>query len=196
VICYLGVFVLGVTGLLRSRRLAVVLVAAAVLALVILELLMPVVPKGVETTLRLPLIFACGGALYLWRGMLRLSGAAALTALIATALLAGTPLYKPALFVASSYAVLWFALSPVVARWTFEPNTDLSYGTYLYGWPVQQTLHALFPTLSPLALTGPSVAATLAVAALSWHLVEKPALSVKARALGRATLKTIEPAVP
>ena len=38
--------------------------------------------------------------------------------------------------------------------------------------------------------------ATLAVAALSWFGVEKPALRLKARALGRRTLKTIEPAAP
>ena len=38
--------------------------------------------------------------------------------------------------------------------------------------------------------------ATLLVAALSWYLVEKPALGLKARALGRRTIKTIEPAAP
>jgi peptidoglycan/LPS O-acetylase OafA/YrhL len=43
---------------------------------------------------------------------------------------------------------------------------------------------ALFPSAAALTLLMPALAITLAAAALSWHLVEKPSLALKARMLG------------
>lgn len=196
VLCYAGVLALGLAGLLRSRAAALALVAGLAIAMAGLDLFRPDAPKGVETAIRLPLIFALGGALYVWRGRARLSGLLALALLAATWLCAGTFLYKTLLFVASGYGIVWLALSPALARFSYEPRADLSYGVYLYGWPVQQSLHALLPTAAAATLLAPALAITLLVAALSWFLVEKPALALKAKALGRRTLKTIEPAAP
>src|SRR5918993_1001496 len=105
-------------------------------------------------------------------------------------------LLRSLVFSASAYGVIWLALSPALTRFSVEPRAGLSYGAYLYGWPVQQSLHAFWPGAAAAALLAPALAITLAVAALSWFLVEKPALGLKARALGRRTLKTIEPAAP
>lgn len=60
---------------------------------------------------------------------------------------------------------------------------DYSYGTYLYAWPVQQciTLY-LGASTSVFILFGWSAALTLCLAALSWYLVEQPALALKPRA--------------
>lgn len=196
VFCYAGVLLAGLAGLIRSRYAALALVAGLSLALAGIDLAWPGAPKGVETALRLPLIFAFGAALYVWRHKALISGPLLLVLVTSTALADGTFLYKTLLFVATAYGVLWLALSPVLTRFSYEPAGDLSYGTYLYGWPVQQTLVSLFPAASALALLGPAVAVTLAIAALSWILVEKPALALKARTLGRRTLKTIEPAAP
>ncbi|QFU18078.1 acyltransferase family protein [Microvirga thermotolerans] len=196
VLCYAGVFVLGLAGLLRSRAASLALVAGLAVALVGLDLFRPGAPKGMETALRLPLIFAFGGALYVWRSRARLSGALALALLAAAALGHGTFLYKTLLFLGSAYGILWLALAPAATRFGWEPGPDLSYGTYLYGWPVQQALHALVPAAGALALLGPSIVLSLLVAAISWYAVEKPALALKAKALGRRTLKTIEPAAP
>jgi len=196
VLCYAGVLVLGLAGLLRSRVFALVLVAGLALGLAGLDLLRPEAPKAVETALRLPLIFAIGGALYVWRSRARLSIFLVVALAILTALAAGTFLYKALLFAASAYGVLWLALSPSVARFAVEPRADLSYGVYLYGWPVQQCLHALWPGATATVLLAPALAITLMIAALSWYGVEKPALSLKAKALGRRTLRTIEPAAP
>jgi len=196
ILCYAGVLALGLAGLLRSRVFALALVAGLALALAGLDLLRPEPPKGLETAIRLPLIFAMGGALYVWRSRARLSGVLALALAIAAGLAGGTFLYKTLLFTASAYGVIWLALSPALTRFAVEPRADLSYGAYLYGWPVQQSLHALWPGVSAAALLVPALAITLAVAALSWFLIEKPALGLKARALGRRTLKTIEPAAP
>lgn len=58
---------------------------------------------------------------------------------------------------------------------------DLSYGLYIYSFPLQQVLaeHGRLGVLSSFALTLPFAAA-------SWFLIEKPALALKARLPGAA----------
>jgi peptidoglycan/LPS O-acetylase OafA/YrhL len=53
---------------------------------------------------------------------------------------------------------------------------DASFGLYIYGWPVTQMLAHQMPWLSAPALAALALAATLPLAALSWQLVERPAL--------------------
>ena len=180
-LCYIGVFAAGLAGLMRQRIVALGLLTALFLAIVVLDLLHPDAGKATQTSLRLPFLFAAGGVLYLWSDKLPVSWIIAVSLLAATWLAAGTPLYKALLFAFESYGVIWLALAPGLSHPALEPHADLSYGTYLYGWPVQQTLVQLFPGAAALSLLPPAVAISLIVAALSWYVVEKPALSLKAR---------------
>ena len=196
VLCYLGVLTASAFGLLRRPWSSLLIVMGLALALVVLVTLRGSdLPKGTETALRLPLIFAAGACFYLWRARLRISGAALTCLAFAAFILARTPAYPVLVFLAEAYGAVWLALGPM-ARRPFDPPADLSYGVYLYGWPVQQSLHALWPEPSGLALLVPALALTLPVAALSWYGIERPALALKARALGRRRLGTIEPAGP
>jgi peptidoglycan/LPS O-acetylase OafA/YrhL len=57
---------------------------------------------------------------------------------------------------------------------------DLSYGIYIYAWPVQQTGVAFMGRqTSYLELLSITVPVTLALSAASWHLVERKALRLK-----------------
>ncbi len=174
----------GAFGALRRRWLAPVLVAGLAVALAVAGLRTGQMPKGLETSLRLPLIFATGAALFLHADRARLSWPLALALLALAALLHGTALYPPVLFLAEAYGIVCLGLAPPVTHPALDPRADLSYGTYLYGWPVQQSLHALFPTVSAWWLLPPSLLVTLAVADLSWRFVERPALGWKARLMG------------
>lgn len=58
-------------------------------------------------------------------------------------------------------------------------RSDISYGTYIYGWPVQQLIVMLAPSIGAAALALLSVAVVLPFATLSWIWIEKPALAVK-----------------
>jgi peptidoglycan/LPS O-acetylase OafA/YrhL len=180
--CYAGLLAYGMAG--GFRRPAVMLAGAALaaLALVVLGALGPIA-KGPETSLRLPLIFACGSLAWLYRDRIPLSLGivAGLVAALPLAALAAPPLYKPLLFIGSAYVVLWIAMAPGLSHPRFEPPGDISYGVYLYGWPVQQSLQALFPGQSGWAMLPVALALTCALATLSWIGVEKPALRLKTR---------------
>ncbi len=67
---------------------------------------------------------------------------------------------------------------------------DLSYGMYIYAWPVQQLLAlAGLAWLPPLAFFALAAVATVPLAAASWFLVEKHAMSVKRRLHQRMSTK-------
>ncbi|RDJ21517.1 acyltransferase [Bosea caraganae] len=185
-LCYLGVLIAGLAGLLARRELALGALILLTLAVIGREIVAPHGPKGVETALRLPLIFLAGGVAYLWRERVPLSLAGLAAALVLTALLSPTPAHKAALFLTTAWGVLVLAMAPALTRRRSEPPADLSYGVYLYGWPVQQALVVLLPGTGALALLWPALALTLLVAALSWYGVEKPALGLKRRLLRRS----------
>ena len=70
---------------------------------------------------------------------------------------------------------------------------DYSYGVYLFAWPVQQVVVAtslsLGSALNPYSLSLAAALLTFCIAALSWHLIEKPALRLKKRGtVGRCPL--------
>jgi peptidoglycan/LPS O-acetylase OafA/YrhL len=180
-LCYLGVLAVGVAGLVRLRMATLALAGALFVAVLALDVVDPNAPKAVQTSFRLFLIFALGGALYVWRDTVRLSGAVVVLLAAAAWASAGSPAYKVLLFAAEAYGVIWLALAPRLSHVGLEPGADLSYGTYLYGWPVQQALVQLFPAATALALLGPAIVMSLGLAALSWYAVEKPALALKSR---------------
>ena len=84
-------------------------------------------------------------------------------------------------------AAAWFVLPFVVMAFGLSQHsilsrltpTDYSYGIYIYAFPVQQTVASFWPHMPlPQYLLAVS-AVTLALAAASWHWVEKPALAFK-----------------
>ncbi len=61
----------------------------------------------------------------------------------------------------------------------FYSTGDYSYGIYLYGMPVQQTLFELFHFDNEWSLLLWSMIVTTMLAAVSWHLIEKPVLKMR-----------------
>lgn len=59
---------------------------------------------------------------------------------------------------------------------------DYSYGMYIYAFPCEQVVVFLWHGVSTIALTAISFPITVALAVLSWHFVEQPALAQKANA--------------
>lgn len=96
------------------------------------------------------------------------------------------PLWLAALGAGLVATPVWFLGLPLIvlrlgAIDAPRPPADLSYGLYIYSFPLQQ----LLAERGELTLTT-SLAVTLPVAVLSWFLVEKPALRLKTRLVERA----------
>jgi peptidoglycan/LPS O-acetylase OafA/YrhL len=80
------------------------------------------------------------------------------------------------------YVLLVLAYHPVLRFDAFNRLGDYSYGLYLYAFPIQQTIVFWFRDLGGPGLLATSLPATLIVAVMSWHGLEKPALGLKSRA--------------
>ena len=91
----------------------------------------------------------------------------------------GTALHGIITFLALVYSVFWFAYVP--AGWIRNYNQlgDYSFGTYIYAFPIQQSIIFVFGAIEPLALCALAIACTLPFAIVSWHLIEKNALGLK-----------------
>ena len=124
--------------------------------------------------------FLAGAVLYHWRPSLNRGLAWACLALWLAALFSSG--FRQASATVGAYLVIFLALSPAVrlpnlARWG-----DLSYGFYIWAYPVEQLVaqllgrHVTPPGIAVLALP-----VVLGLALLSWHFVEAPALTLKRR---------------
>lgn len=128
--------------------------------------------------------FFSGSCLYLFReywmvGKRKLIGLGISVGTCAVAYYTGHPLV--AAFVLTPYLVLAIGTESFPVLHRFGRFGDLSYGVYIYAFPVQQTTIWLTPSLSIYQHFAIVVPVTLAIAWLSWHLVENPALNLKPR---------------
>jgi peptidoglycan/LPS O-acetylase OafA/YrhL/O-antigen/teichoic acid export membrane protein len=194
-LAYLGLAALASVGLLRSRsRLLPVITVLCLVGLAWLT----VDPAGFKATLhspellprsvRLGAVFCAGASLRLWHDRVPVSGRiAALCAVVVVASSALTD-WQIVGAVPFAYLVLWLG-TRLRRLHAVGSRHDLSYGIYLYAWPIQQTLTSVGGARLGF---GGYIAVTTAVAAgcawLSWRFIEAPAIRLKSlRLRGHAT---------
>lgn len=84
---------------------------------------------------------------------------------------------------AVAYLLFFFVYHPGLRLHAFGKNIDLSYGIYLWGWPVQQVMVRLFePHLSAVGLFVITMPVLCVLAYASWTLIERPFMRLKAGA--------------
>ena len=176
--CYLVLAGLGLIGVLRRPPLVHIATWTAVLfygGTVVLGLGTPFA--------RLAVFFALGAWMHWNRGRVPRDGrlaAGAVALLVVCDFLPGPYAWFLVLPFAWSYLVLFAASARVLPLPRALGRSDLSYGAYLYGWPVQQLLIRGGVIVPPL-LFALALPAVLALAALRWGAVERPALALKGR---------------
>lgn len=80
-----------------------------------------------------------------------------------------------------SYVTIYLGLCKL-PKIKYLDRGDYSYGIYLYGFPIQQTLIHYFPHLQPWWVVAIlSIAITIFFSMFSWHWIEKPILALKNR---------------
>lgn len=78
-----------------------------------------------------------------------------------------------------SYILLFIAYVPAGLIRGYNKAGDYSYGTYIYAYPIQQSIVALSPGIAPLPMFLMSAFVTLLLAVCSWHFIERRALGLK-----------------
>ncbi|MEO8460055.1 MAG: hypothetical protein ABI451_05980, partial [Dokdonella sp.] len=125
-------------------------------------------------------VFIIGGLAAHWSRYVPISWRVLAVLVVALICASGTRVYLAVAITTILYATACIAYR--LPALPFPKDRDWSYGIFLYGFPIQQALIALWPTLHPLELTAIALPVAWAFAALSWSLVEAPMLRFKPRA--------------
>ncbi len=130
-------------------------------------------------TARLLTMFLAGALLYLFRDQIPASWTLVALAVVIVATSTLLPSYRLLAAIPLTYGLI-VSGALIRHKWLQLP-TDLSYGVYIYGFPLQQLLLVAGVGVHPILFAAISVGVTLPLAALSWFLIEKPSLGLKKR---------------
>jgi peptidoglycan/LPS O-acetylase OafA/YrhL len=182
---YLGLAALGLMGMKRHDWFAPVATVALMLLYFVVRVLVKKEWALIAIAGGLPgeLLLACflaGISIYIYRDRMPWSYSLCVLSGLASALLIGFIPFGD--FVVAPF-VAYFTVSLGVLNprkvWVLR-HADYSYGIYLYGFVIQQAFAACFPWAREWWLNILfCVPAATAVAALSWHYVEKPAMRLR-----------------
>jgi peptidoglycan/LPS O-acetylase OafA/YrhL len=132
---------------------------------------------------RLTSTFFVGGCFYLFRAWIRfklLYAGICAVVLMLVIIFVPTKLEIP-LTLFGGYLLFYVAQMPMPFLTRLEKLPDISYGIYLYGWPVE-SLWIWYRRSSPWVAFVVSSLICFALGWLSWHYVERPMLKLKKRA--------------
>jgi peptidoglycan/LPS O-acetylase OafA/YrhL len=191
-ICYAGVAIFGVLGILFPRP--ALMMFAALWSLRIYGMLanidlVPPMPffhqwswEPLERALKLETLFTSGAFMYIARSHIPLKKEyfALACLLITVGLHYNTVLAANLLFdIALPYAVIYLGFLKLPLLSGFGKHGDFSYGLYLYAYPLQQLVLHFCKHISFTGFLAVSFACIFICALTSWHFIEKPALQLK-----------------
>jgi len=171
---YLLVALFGSFGVLRSPAIASALLAVFAAIAFLLPAHMPLIGATPEGRY-LAAFFGAGVAVYVFREWIPLR--VDIFCIIALCIFLSRSLrsYEAMFGVGVVYGTFLIAFLPKLN----SRLDDVSYGIYLYGWPVQKIIHLTLPSLGPYQLFIISMPIAIGLATLSWRVIEKPSLLLK-----------------
>ncbi|KQQ05633.1 MULTISPECIES: acyltransferase family protein [unclassified Rathayibacter] len=161
------------------RPCVVVLFAGLTLAAGVLATDLVPVPAVLNQMVTLVGYFLAGALVYLFRDRIPLSIPLTIAAAVVFAVVVDLGLYR--VLAGLPLAYLMLALGALLPLQQLGATHDISYGMYIYAFPVQQILALMLlgidvPTWAFILL---AIACTLPLAWASWLLVERPAMRLK-----------------
>jgi peptidoglycan/LPS O-acetylase OafA/YrhL len=185
--CYVGVLAVGLLGLMKHRATFPLLFVVATVG-VLATSYGPVENFYVVTGSRFGIMFLAGALIHRYRDAIPVAPGLMALAGVAIAASASLPDYRVVAALPVAYLVICLGALGKSPR--LRVRNDLSYGTYIYGFPIQQLLATAGASAWGVpAFAVVSIAVTLPVAAASWFLVEKPALRLKGTRRRPATVQ-------
>lgn len=180
--CYIATMCLGLMGLFSRKARTFTLIV--VMLLLLANMISPI-PRGypLASFLRFGALFGTGANYYLFRDKIRFTNWGMFaSAFLLTLLLFSNRWAEASLAILGGYLLFGIAFKLPVLRLSLLMNkTDLSYGIYLYAWPIASLIAWRYRTINPWLLTGLTLTCSIFVAYLSWTFIEKPCLSLITR---------------
>lgn len=134
------------------------------------------------------LCFSLGVGFYVFRNQIVLSTFRVAAVSVLFWFTIGSPLERIVSLFATGYAIVWLGKLPTGHLRSLTNRIDLSYGIYIFGWPITQTLMLVQPSISVWSLILLSLVLAMAVALPSWLLIERP--SMRARKIISISIET------
>jgi peptidoglycan/LPS O-acetylase OafA/YrhL len=134
------------------------------------------------STARAFLFFVIGSCFWVWRSRIVYSHGLALVMVGVLYLFADQPFRTAAFYVGLPYIVMYTAFTTNIVISKYQDLGDYSYGTYIFAFPIQQSIVAILGvSISPSRLFWFAAPITFVLAFLSWRFVERPALGLRKR---------------
>jgi len=178
---YIIIGIIGYMTLLRRKTIGTLSVIGALLAtLAILHfkksLFMTYIPIDALTPWE---CFFIGSLFYLCRDKIILNYKIAIILILSCFCFTNPHLFKLIFYITFAYCIFLFSYRAPLKGYHLTKHGDISYGIYIYAFCVQQMLEYFFHFTSPWALCFSSLPITVALAIMSWFIIEKPALRLK-----------------
>jgi len=178
VLCYLGLFIIGI-GKFLDKRVAFIFILGIYGFLYVLIQLKPESNYLIFQLSNLSLPFMIGVSLYVWRSQVPLTIWVVIGMISLTIISFKSIFYIPIFMLCIAYSTLYIAQLPLNILKPYNHLGDYSYGIYIYAFPLQGFSIWLFKEQTAIFNILISFAMTIFFAVLSWHLIEKPALKSK-----------------
>lgn len=186
VLCYLGIPILGILGLLKYRSLLLFfyafLTVLCFFPYLTYQYTLPIVHLKLSNLISFSSFFLGGMLVHLYRDKIKYTP---IIFFISFIIIICSFIFNNSWFILFSghvlvpYILFYIAFLPSSLN-KFGKWGDFSYGIYIYGFPIQQTLvHITENSTSVEVLILLSIILTLPFAYLSWKFVEEPALRLK-----------------
>lgn len=182
--CYIILAVMGLCGIMRSRRACLIVFSLSWLVMIAYSVYVRyfnprVNHLALEREIHFVPIFLAGAAVYLYRDKLQFSSLWAAVSLVVLCAVSNLPDgWNFAFPFAGAYLAFFLAYNPFIRLMHFARYGDFSYGTYLYAFPIQQLVVLRWGgQMSPIVLFCIATPLTLIAAIASWFLIERWFLS-------------------
>ncbi|MBA9086781.1 peptidoglycan/LPS O-acetylase OafA/YrhL [Fontibacillus solani] len=193
ILCYIGLAIIGYYGLIKKGK-------GVLLLFIIIFILNSIIPQQLLNTnihgfllgslLELILYFLMGAIFYSYRESIKLKPIWAISCIVVLIITMQLGNFKGAFLFCGSYLIVFFAFYGKSIFSKVSKYGDLSYGIYIYAFPVQQIVQwKLNNQTSPFINFMISLPITLTFAFFSWHLVEKQALKFKKNTSNSSAIK-------
>lgn len=185
--CYIFIGILGLMKIISNKKSAIIFYILLIFVDFFFDkqvhgIVIPIIGIDFKTFFPLFLYFISGSLFYILRDNIKLNILGAIVSTIILYCSKGTTISAYLSPILLTYIIITLAFYEPLPFKRIGKYGDLSYGLYLYAFPVQQLIvYVLGNEISLFTMIILSFLLTLPFAYFSWHFIEKPSIQMRKR---------------